>query len=89
MSVKVEKGVENRSAGKFNYDEYQIETKEGQHSYQVPVIHINNWLEKNNINNEGLKAIAHRINLASRDHSTELYQKNSKTAHDFNKVLPV
>ncbi|WP_052044935.1 protein-tyrosine phosphatase family protein [Candidatus Arsenophonus nilaparvatae] len=89
VSVKVEKGVENRSAGKFNYDEYQIEIKEGKHSYQVPVIHINNWQGKNNINNEGLKAIADRINLASHDHSTELYQKNNKTVHDLNKVLPV
>ncbi|QLK87499.1 hypothetical protein E3U36_03840 [Arsenophonus endosymbiont of Aphis craccivora] len=89
VSVKVEKSVENRSAGKFNYDEYQIEIKEGKQSYQVPVIHINNWLGKNNINNEGLKAITDRINLASHDHSTELYQKNSKTVHDLNKVLPV
>lgn len=89
VSVKVEKGVENRSAGKFNYDEYRIEIKQGKHSYQVPVVHINNWLGKNSINNEGLKAIADRINLASRDHSTELYQKNSKTVHDLNKVLPV
>ncbi|WP_182853180.1 protein-tyrosine phosphatase family protein [Arsenophonus endosymbiont of Aleurodicus floccissimus] len=89
VSVEIEKVLENRSVGKFNCDAYQIEIKEGKHSYQVPVIHINNWLGKNSIDNEGLKAITARINLASHDHSTELYQKNSKTVHDLNKVLPV
>ncbi|HGJ5862828.1 MAG TPA: protein-tyrosine phosphatase family protein [Arsenophonus nasoniae] len=89
VSVQVEQNKKDQSVSKFCCDMYQIKITQGNHAYELPVMHINNWLGKNSIDNEGLKTIADCINLASQEHSTELYQKNSQAIYDPNKVLPV
>ncbi|HGJ5860107.1 MAG TPA: protein-tyrosine phosphatase family protein [Arsenophonus nasoniae] len=89
VTVQVEQNKKDQSVSKFCCDMYQIKITQGNHAYELPVMHINNWLGKNSIDNEGLKTIADCINLASQEHSTELYQKNSQAIYDPNKVLPV
>lgn len=89
VSVQVNEQSKDRSVGKFCFDMYEIEIKQGNHSYQLPIIHINNGVGKNSIDNDGLKVIADCINQTSQEHSSELYQKNSKAIYDANKVLPV
>ncbi|WGL95823.1 protein-tyrosine phosphatase family protein [Arsenophonus nasoniae] len=89
VSVQVEQNKKDQSVSKFCCDIYQIKITQGNHAYELPVMHINNWLGKNSIDNEGLKTIADCINLASQEHLTELYQKNSQAIYDPNKALPV
>ncbi|WGL97976.1 protein-tyrosine phosphatase family protein [Arsenophonus sp. aPb] len=89
VSVQLNEQSKDRSLGKFCCDMYEIEIKQGNCSYQLPIIHINNGLGKNTIDNEGLKVIVDCINQTSQEYSSELYQKNSQAVYDPNKVLPV
>ncbi|HGJ5874614.1 MAG TPA: protein-tyrosine phosphatase family protein [Arsenophonus apicola] len=89
VSVQLNEQSKDRSLGKFCCDMYEIEIKQGNRSYQLPIIHINNGLGKNSIDNEGLKVIVDCINQTSQEYSSELYQKNSQAVYDPNKVLPV
>lgn len=89
VSVQLNEQSKDRSLGKLCCDMYEIEIKQGNHSYQLPIIHINNGLGKNTIDNEGLKVIVDCINQTSQEYSSELYQKNSQAVYDPNKVLPV